>query len=209
MKCTRLTFKSPLHGSVYCEGLVEEDDNRVDFGPDGVLQMYNRGEDVRMFMTENCEDLKDCVPDELKKLVVKADFGETLEHDGQLYLVTHIYVNQEPTEEQYSRIVDWVKGQLSDGWGEGLEGHIVLTESVKFTTTVFDEDTFEFTEEEQYHTACYYIHPWVYGHGWRVEELLRQTVELVVEEEPSELEEVLRELNQNLAIIQETLNKLL
>lgn len=209
MKCTRLTFKSPLHGSVYCEGLTEEHNNRVEFGPYGVLQMYNRGEDLLMFFTDRCEDLKDCVPEELKELVVKADFGETLEHDGGLYLLTHIYVNQEPTEEQYSLIVGWITGQLSDGWGEGLEGDTVFTEDVKFNTTVFDEDTFEFTEEELYYTAHYYIHPWVYGPSWSVEEMLRQTVELVVDEEPTELERALGEINQNLALILVKLNKLL
>ena len=208
MKCTRIMFKSPLHGSVYCEGLTEEHDNRVEFGPYGVLQMYNRGEELLLFTTERCQDLKDCVPDTLKELIVRADFGETLEQDGGLYLVTNIYVNQEPTQEQYSTIVDWVTGQLSDGWGEGLEGDAVFTEDVKFNTTVFDEDTLEFTEEELYYTADYYIHPWVYKQGWYIEEMLRQTVELVVDEEPSELERALGEINQNLALILMKLNKL-
>jgi hypothetical protein len=123
--------------------------------------------------------------------------------------LTHIYVNQEPTEEQYSLIVEWITGQMSDGWGEGLEGDTVFMETIQFTTTLFDEDTFEFTNEEQYYTAHYHIHPWVYGQDWNVEEMLRQTVELVVDEEPTELERALGEINQNLALILVKLNKLL
>lgn len=206
MKCRKLTFISPLNGSVYCEGLVNEDDNRVDFGPYGVLQLYNRDEQVLLTLTEECQELKNYVPDELLNIVVSAVFGNTVEHMGGLYLATEIYVSKDLADEQYALLCEWIIGQLSDGWGERLEQVEVFREHVTFTHTVFDEDILEFTEEEEIHTAHYYIHPWQYGPEWRLELLSTEDAEL--DDEPTELETVLKEINENLLRIVIRLNEL-
>lgn len=206
MRCEKLTFISPLNGSVYCEGLVNEDDNRVDFGPYGVLQLYNRDESVLFYLTDNLAELKSGVPDSLTDIVVSAVFGNCSEENGGLYLSTEIYVRRFPTEEEYRTLTEWIIGQLSDGWGERLEQEEVLRETISFNHTVFDEDTAEFTEEESNDIAHYYLHPWQYGNRWSLELKSRENVEL--DDEPTELERALKDINDNLALILLKLNQL-
>ena len=185
MKCIKLTYKSPLHGSVYCEGLQNGNDNCVVFGPYGVLSMYNKGEDVLMFMTENMEDLAPYVPESLRSLIVSAVFGKIDECNGGIYLLTEIFVTQEPTDIQYRQISQWICGQLSDGWGEHLEQTEVMSETVTFTQTVFDEDTFEFSDEETRYTASYYIRPWADDSSWWLNLDSNETVEINIKQQQS------------------------
>ena len=210
MKCMKLTYKSPLNGSVYCEGLVDEDDNRVDFGPYGVLQLYNRDDRLMRMLSDNCEDLRDCIPEELEGLVVKAVFGIDFVGDSGMYLLTEVYVSRQPAEREYVDIHQWVVGQLSDGWGEGLEQEAFNFEDVRFSRTVFDEDLCEFTEEEICYTARYYVHPWQHGPGWHLDLISEELVELDVGEleEPTELERALKDINDNLALILIKLNQI-
>ena len=201
MKCKKLTFVSPLNGSVYCEGLVNEDDNRVDFGPYGVLQLYTRDERVLLGLTEQCAELKSHVPDELKHLVVSAVFGNTVELNGGLYLSTEIYVRKDLTEPQQELLGEWIVGQLSDGWGERFDQFEFLRETVTFNRTVFDEDTIEFGEEEERYTASYFIHPWQYGPKWTLELTpYYEDVNIDVEEDDriAELQEAVEEMKRQI-----------
>ena len=206
MKCFKYTFKSPLNGTVYCEGLVEEDDNRVDFGPYGVLQLYNRGQDVLMFLTDKLEDLKDYVPQDLKGLVVKAEFGDSVEYRGGLYLLTQVCTRRELTEDELDTLANWIRGQLSDGWGESLENEAVFEEDVRFDKTVFDEDTCEFEESYEHHTARYYLHPWQYSGNWTLELVSTEPVEMDIKEDNKE--QVLKEINDNLVELLRRLEEL-
>lgn len=207
MKCEKLTYKSPLYGSVYCEDCIDSPDSRVDFGPYGVLQLYNRGDDLMRFLSDRQEDLKEYVPEELEGLVVKAVFGIDYVEDGKVYLLTEMYVRQEPTEFQYRLILEWITGQLSDGWGEGLEQQQVLEEKVRFNKPIFDEDTCEFAEEEIHSTAYFYVHPWSSNCNWVLDLVSNETVELDIEE-PDKKEEVLKDINENLVQILRKLEEL-
>ena len=210
MKCKKLTFVSPLNGSVYCEGLVNEDDNRVDFGPYGVLQLYNRDDRVLLTMTEQCSELKNYVPDELLGLVLSAVFGNTLVYKSGLYLATEIWVRQEPTELQLELLRNWITGQLSDGWGERLDQMELFREHIYFTHTVFDEDTIEFTDEEMSYEAHYFLHPWQYGPGWRLELLSSEDAEMNTSEEErlNNLEKTMWEAAETLSTLLTKLNQI-
>lgn len=168
MKCTKLTYTSPLHGTVVCEDVITDNDGRVDFGPDGVLELYNRSTSVEHYIADREEDLVEHIPDSLKKLVVKAVFGHYTIKDDCLYLATEIYAKREPNTEEGTLLEEWITGQLSDGWGESFEQNEVLEECVDIETVEFDPCTCEF-ERNSYRTeAYYYLHPWVYR-DWSLE----------------------------------------
>ena len=204
MKCIKLTYKSPLYGSVYCEGCVDSPDSRVDFGPYGVLQLYNRGDYLMRFLSDRSEDLKEHIPEELQELVVKAVFGIDYVEEGKVYLLTEIYAKQEPNPLQYAKIQDWMTSQLSDGWGEGLEQQQVLEENIRFNKTIFDDDTCEFVEEEICSTAYYYVHPWSSNCNWFLHLAYSETVELDIPEDDKK-QAILEEINANLVRIMNAL----
>lgn len=187
MKCTKLIYKSPVFGSVQCEDLPNEDNRCVDFGPDVACKLYEKGPQVEMFLTEHIEDLAHCVPEELEHLVVKAIFGSCELERGEMYLLTEIYVRQEPTDLERELIVDWIKGQMSDGWGEGLEQREAYEETVTVKVPYFDEDECGFADGEFEADVCYYLHPWANDIRWSVEFVSWQTVDL---EEPDTNEEL-------------------
>lgn len=160
MKCYKLIYKSPMFGSVYCDDLFEESDNRVDLGPRGMYALYCRGNEVDSFLDSNIEELGEYVPDELKELVVQATFGKYDDDCCEMYFITEICVKQEPNDLQHRQIIDWITGQMSDGWGEGLEQREVFEETVYKKVPHFDKDTCTFEDDEERVYAHYYIHPW-------------------------------------------------
>lgn len=188
MKCTKLIFRSPVFGSVQCEELPNEECRCVDFGPYTAFQLYQKGPDVEMFLTEHCEDLAKCVPEELEALVVRADFGSCDLEAHQMYLITEIYVRRELTEREQSLLREWIVGQMSDGWGEGLEQHPVLSETVYTRLPFFDDDECEFQDEEIRCDAEYFLHPWARDTRWSVVLVGEEAVELDIEEPDTEEE---------------------
>lgn len=168
MKCKKFTYVSTLHGSVESDELITNGIGRIDFGCDGVYSLYNRSEEVATWFNELYEELTKYVPEEFKELIVKAIFGKYIVVDGTVQLLTEIHVRQEPTPQQYDKIQEWVIGQLSDGWGEGVEQKEALVETVKVNSTEFDTDTCDFEECSYRIEAKYYIHPWT-SKGWCIE----------------------------------------
>lgn len=160
MKCKKLTYLSPLHGSVQCEDLIEESYGREEFDSEGVFALYNRNYCVEEFLGSCVEDLVQYVPDTLKKLVLKAVFGKYSIIDGSIFLATEIYVKREPNTEEGTLLGEWITAQLSDGWGEALEQNAVFEESITVSTKTFNATECEFEEDCYDTTAFYYIHPW-------------------------------------------------
>ena len=207
MKCTKLIYKSPVFGSVQCDDLPTENNRHVDFGPAVACKLYEKGPQVEMFLTDNIEDLADCVPEALEGLVIKAIFGTCHLEYGQMYLLTEIYVRQEPTADQRSQIVSWIEGQMSDGWGEGLEQKEAYTESVDVKVPYFDEDECEYAEGEYEADVCYYLHPWAHDANWWVELVSCQTAELDIEE-PDTSEELRQSVLKIKELIDEVVEEL-
>lgn len=189
MKCIKLTYKSPVFGSVQCEELPFEEERCIDFGPETAMRLCEKGPEVEQLFTDCAEDLAFAVPEELSHLVVKAVFGELDECYSELQLLTRIYVRQEPTEEQHRQIIDWISGQMSDGWGEGVEQREVCSEEVAFENIEFDEESCSYEKNTRYATAYFYLHPWARGCQWTVELVGREPAELDIEE-PDTAEEL-------------------
>lgn len=160
MKCKKFTYVSTLHGSVNCEELIQVDDGRVDFGPEGVYSLYNRVNNVGTWLDALEEDLTEYVPLDLKKLIVKAIFGKYIIVDETIQLITEIHVRKTPSVSEYDDIKEWVTGQLSDGWGESVEQKEVYVEDITVDTLEFDAYTCDFEQDTYKTEATYYIHPW-------------------------------------------------
>lgn len=180
MKCKKLTYKTPVYGSVFCEELFEDSCNRIDFGPEGAYSLYHKSSDLAEFLQGRSDDLAEYAPEDLKHLIVKAVFGIEFAEYGKLYLLTEIYVKREPDCAEYQSIGDWVEGQLSDGWGEGVEQQEVMEEWLYRKMPTFDRDLCEFEEEEDRIRAYYYIHPWSADEYWEMDVLPIEDVELDV-----------------------------
>lgn len=177
MKCVKLTYMSPLRGSVECEDVVKQDYGKEVFGSEGVYALFYRTYEVDEFLSNCIEDLVQCVPNSLKNLVVKAVFGKHEIHDKCLFLITEIFVRHYPTQEQLDNIQDWITGQLSDGWGESLEQRAVYEEEVTVDTVEFNPCECEFEHDSYDTTAYYYLHPWSYE-DWSLEMVNDEEVEV-------------------------------
>ena len=182
MKCVKLTYKSPVFGSVQCEDLPNENERCIEFGPDTAMRLLEKSLQVDMFLEKCVEDLTFAVPEELQELVVKAMFGRTDECYSELYFLTEIYVREEPTEEQHRQIFDWISGQMSDGWGEGVELKEAYEEELTFEALSFNEDECKYEHDTQYVDVCYYFRPWSADARWHIELVGREPAELDTEE---------------------------
>lgn len=161
MKLKKYTFRSPLFGSIYCEELFSDTDGRFELSAQGMATLYDRfGDKLMMFLTDNIEDLAPHVPEKFRGLIVKAIFGEFDLQDGKMWLKTEIYAVDELSEEGIENICEWITGQMSDGWGESIEQRKWETERQYKKSTVFDEYSLEFEEEEEQVRVEYYINPW-------------------------------------------------
>ena len=52
---------------------------------------------------------------------VQSIFPIIVEHDGQLWCAAKITTGEELTPDEFAELISWYNGQLSDGWGEGIE----------------------------------------------------------------------------------------
>lgn len=160
MKLKKYTFRTPLFGSINCEELLSDTDGRVELSPEQMCSMYDAGEKLLRFLTKNMEDLAQYVPEELEGVVLRAEFGDCAMLGGKMYLRTYIYVEEDLTESGIKMIQEWITGQMSDGWGEGLEQRSWWERRMDKPTVYFDETSCEFERDEEYCRIYYYVHPW-------------------------------------------------
>lgn len=161
MRHIKLTYKSPMFGSASCQDLESFSLGCIDLNPEMLEQLHDRSDELEQFLKRNTEDLVDCIPEDLEDLVVKAVFGNFTQADEGMCFLTEIYVREEPNHLQHDRIRNWITGQMSDGWGEGLEQREFMEEDVDWNQPAFDEDECVWSQEEFRATVSYYIHPWV------------------------------------------------
>ena len=160
MKIMKYTFRTPLSGSINCEELISEENGRIELSPEQMCRLYDTSEKLLMFLTENAEDLVAYVPEELKGVVLRAEFGDCAMIGGRMYLRTYIWVEEHLTDSGIEMIQEWITGQMSDGWGEGLEQREWMEKRVQKPCLYFDEYSLEFEEDTETCIASYYVHPW-------------------------------------------------
>ena len=158
MKLMKYTFRTPLYGSIECEELLSDTDGRIELSPEQMARMYDQ--DLMRFLTENSENLVYCLPEELENVVLCAEFGDFAFLGGKMWLRTYIYTEHDLTETGRTQIQNWILGQMSDGWGEGLEQRAWKEDTVSKPVMYFDEYSMEFDKEYVYCQVSYYAHPW-------------------------------------------------
>lgn len=160
MKLTKYTFRTPLFGSISCEEALSDPDRRIELSPRQMCDMYNNGPELMSFLSENAEDLADCVPEELDSLIIRAEFGDFAILEGKMWLRTYIWVDGDLTPSGIDSVQDWIAGQMSDGWGEGLEQTEWKAERIRKPVLYFDEGSCKFEEDYELCDVFYYVHPW-------------------------------------------------
>lgn len=169
MKLLKCTFRTPLNGSIDCEILRSDLHGPKELNSEQMATLYHRCPQLKEFLDDNKEDLTNAIPDELSSCIVKAEFGDYTMYEGNIYLLTHVWLDEhELTEETRVRVQDWILGQMSDGWGEGIEQRSWMDERVYSKYTYFDEYELSFEQDETYCEASYYVRPWV-SHNYYVE----------------------------------------
>lgn len=160
MKLKKYTFKTPLFGSISCEEVLSDTDGHIELTPEQMCRLYDQRDKLHKFLTDNQEDLSSYVPEELTSVILRAEFGDFAMLHGRMYLRTYIWVEEDLTETGIEQIQEWISGQMSDGWGEGLEQRTWWEHRIEKPTIYFDEDCCEFETDTEYCHVYYYAHPW-------------------------------------------------
>ena len=160
MKLRKYTYRSPLFGSISSEELFPDTDGMYELSPEAMARMYDRHYELSNFLEKEKECLEKYVPNKFLGIIIKAEFGDYGLRDGKMWLYTHIWTIDDLTDSGIEEIEDWIECQMSDGWGEGLEQRSWKTDTEYVRSTVFDEYSCEFEEEEEPCRVQYYANPW-------------------------------------------------
>ena len=174
MKLIKYTFRSPLFGSIYSDELFPDTDGIYELSPEAMARMYDRHYELSRFLEKEKEYLEKYVPNKFLGTIIKAEFGDYGLRDDKMWLYTHIWTTDDLTDSGIEEISDWIEGQMSDGWGEGLEQREWKIDTEYIRSTVFDEYSCEFEEEEEPCRVNYYVNPW----NSREFELIPEDVEI-------------------------------
>lgn len=79
---------------------------------------------------------------------------------GKLYSWTEITANSELTDDQKNALLDYLSGQFSDGYGEGLEQQEFASYTETETYEEYDEEEDEYYEDEYDVDVSCYLHLW-------------------------------------------------
>ena len=168
MKTTHFRFKTPCRGRIYDDGVFEGtpyENEGQEISSTTMARLYARCPELSQFLERNKEEMTQYIDSENKPLedVVRLELGDYGVFNGRFYLIHHVWIKgqiDEISEEELQAVEEYIMGQLSDGWGEGLEQREWLNHPVEWSRTYFDEDSADFEEEHFRGTASYYVVPW-------------------------------------------------
>lgn len=168
MKTTHFRFITPCSAVIDAEGIINDDpcqEGRIHVSPIGTARLYEKNPELSEFLDRNKEDATQFIDDtnELLKNVVRLELGDYGVFDSEFHLIHNVWIKgglDEISQEEIDAVKEYIMGQLSDGWGEGLEQREWMYQSIHWTRPYFDEDSCEFNEDEETDTANYYLKPW-------------------------------------------------
>lgn len=100
--------------------------------------------------------------------------------NGTLYSWTEVTATRKLTEIEKEALLDYLSGQFSDGYGEGLEQQEFAT------STEYEEEEYWDEDEQEYYTDEYPVTASCYLHLWQSEGFKLEFVEDEITETPSE-----------------------
>lgn len=168
MKTTHFRFRTPCYGRIYDDGVFEGtpyENGGQEIGAATMARLYAKYPELSQFLERNKEEMTQYIDSENKPLedVVRLELGDYGVFYGQFCLVHHVWIKgqiDEISEEELRAAEEYIMGQLSDGWGEGLEQREWLNHPIEWSHPYFDEDSADFEEEYFRGTVSYYVVPW-------------------------------------------------
>ena len=168
MKTTHFRFKTPCYGRIYGDSVFEGtpyESEGQDIDASVMANLYERYPELSQFLDRNKEEMTQYIDSENKPLedVVRLELGDYGVFNGQFCLVHHVWIKgqlDEISEEEIHAVEEYIMGQLSDGWGEGLEQREWMDQDVEWSQPYFDTDSAEFEEECFRDNVSYYLVPW-------------------------------------------------
>lgn len=95
---------------------------------------------------------------EALSLKVSSIYPDVKEYSDKLWCVTEIKTHGALTPTEYAELTDWLTGQFSDGWGEGLEQREIEADDGELYVSFWNSDDRFFikTEDEMHlYPSCY------------------------------------------------------
>lgn len=168
MKTTHFRFRTPCYGRIYGDSVFEGtpyENEGQEIGATAMAHLYERYSQLSQFLERNKEEMTQYIDSENKPLedVVRLELGDYGVFNGQFCLVHHVWIKGQPdeiSEEELHAVEEYIMGQLSDGWGEGLEQREWMNHYVEWSHPYFDTDSAEFEEEYFRDNVSYYLVPW-------------------------------------------------
>ena len=168
MKTTHFRFKTPCYGRIYGESVFEGtpyESEGQDIDASVMATLYERHPELSVFLDRNKEEMTQYIDSENKPLedVVRLELGDYGVFNGKFCLVHHVWIKgqlDEISEEEIHAVEEYIMGQLSDGWGEGLEQRAWMSHYIEWSQPYFDTDSAEFEEEYFRDDVSYYLEPW-------------------------------------------------
>lgn len=163
MKIKRWTLKSMMTASISADfEFSTTDDGRIQ----DHLDLSSRGAcNLLSIYPETQEFLSKMQPEDLVKYfddndgsIYRIEFGDWAMMGGDLYHLCRVYTKAE-LQELPPSLFQFVEGQLSDGWGEGMEQRTAYRGCVEFSTPSFDGYS-GFEAEERQEDFEVYFHYW-------------------------------------------------
>ena len=111
------------------------------------------------FLEDNQEELTEYVGQELP-FVYKMEVGDYGVFSGDLCLLAYVWTTAKLTDAQVQETIEYISGQYSDGWGEGLEQREWREDRVDIPIPYFDPEEGDWDVDEDYTYATFYVHAW-------------------------------------------------
>ena len=168
MKTTHFRFRTPCYGRIYGDSVFEGtpyENEGQEISATAMANLYERYSQLSQFLERNKEEMTQYIDSENKPLedVVRLELGDYGVFNGRFYLIHHVWIKgqiDEISEEELLAVQEYILGQLSDGWGEGLEQREWPNHDVEWSRPYFDEDSADFEDEYFRGTVSYYVVPW-------------------------------------------------
>lgn len=168
MKTTHFRFTTPCSAVIDAGSIINDDpyqEGLIHMSPIQTAQLYECNSELSQFLERNKEDATEFIDDtnELLKNVTRLELGDYGVFNSEFCLVHHVWIKgglDEITQEEIDAVEEYIMGQLSDGWGEGLEQREWMSHSIHWTRPYFDKDSCEFYEEDVAEMVEYYLKPW-------------------------------------------------
>lgn len=168
MKTTHFRFRTPCYGRIYGDSVFEGtpyENEGQEIDAVAMARLYEWHPQLSQFLERNKEEMTQYIDSENRPLedVVRLELGDYGVFNGQFCLVHNVWIKgqiDEISEEELIAVKEYIMGQLSDGWGEGLEQREWLNHSIEWSRPYFDEYSADFEEEYFRDTVRYYLVPW-------------------------------------------------